>query len=568
MGEKAIEAIHTLSPQQQGMLFETLYSSGPGIFVEQEVHTLQGTLHVSAFEQAWQRIVDRHAILRTAFVWKDQDEPLQVVLRHVTLPIEWHDARGLSESEQAARVQAHLDADRARGFDLSKAPLMRLALFQTGPQTIQFVWTLHHILMDGWCRPVIFKEFTNTYWALCKGIEHRLEPSRPYGDYVAWLKRQDLSEAEAFWRKNLAGYTEPTALGVKRDAGESSPPPRHWGQEHAQLSATATAAVAAWAREHRLTMNTLVQGAWGLLLHRYSGEGDVVFGTTVSGRPPELEGVESMVGLFISTLPFRITVSPDEPRGSWLQGIQARHLEIRRYEYCSTGQIHQWSEVPGWSPLYESVLVFQNYPVDPSMKGSGEGDEVSHDHSQVRGSVAQTRYPLTILAIADGQLRLQMIYDGRRLDGGSVARIARHFLVVLEGLASESKHSLRTLLQRIPADEIPEIAPLHAIGRQVSASADVAPRTPTEEVLANMWSEVLGLDRISIEDQFFDLGGHSLLATQLVSRLRDRFNIELPLRRLFEAGTIERLAPVIEELLLDEIEALSEDEAERIIKNW
>jgi hypothetical protein len=214
MAGKSYEAIYPLSPPQQGMLFECLLAPASGIHIEQTSCALHGRLDVEAFKEAWARMSERHAILRTAFVWKSVNEPLQVVLENVETPFHQEDWRALSLAEQDERLTAFCRADRLRGFEVSQAPLMRVALFHTGEDERQLVWTYHHILMDGWCRPIVFKELLEFYNARKQGLELELSRPRPYRDFIAWLGQQNLADAEAFWRETLKGFAKPTALGV------------------------------------------------------------------------------------------------------------------------------------------------------------------------------------------------------------------------------------------------------------------------------------------------------------------------------------------------------------------
>ncbi|MFS0516454.1 condensation domain-containing protein [Nostoc sp. UIC 10607] len=540
MSKKNVEAIYPLSFSQQGMLFETLYTPELGIHIEQFTCVLDGKLNFSAFEQGWQQIIERHAIFRTGFVWKDQEQPLQVVLRQVEIPIERQDWRQYSLSEQQEQLEAFIKTERDRGLNLTKPPLMRLALLQMGEETYQFVWTHHHILMDGWCVPLVFQEVLSCYQAFSKGQNLQLKPVRPYRDYITWLQQQDLSQIEVFWRRALQGFTKSTPLG-KIELGNCSATERY-GEESLSLNASNTATLKSLAKANRLTLNTVVQGVWALLLCRYSHEEDVLFGITVSGRPPSLPGVESTIGLFINTLPLRLKINPQEQLWLWLQDIQTYNFELRQYEHSHSGQVHQWSEVPGALPLYESILVFENYPVDSAVLQSSD---FKIDISDLRFIGAQTKYALTLLVTVESELELKLIYDARRFDSADVALIREHFVAVLQNLISEPEISIATLLGQIPVNQIPKFKTLQL----ESEKTFVTPRTPIEEVIAGIWTQVLGLEKVGSNDNFFELGGHSLLATQIISRLRDAFQVELPLRYLFESPTIAELAQSIEKLM-------------------
>ncbi len=544
MSKKNIEAIYQLSASQQGMLFETLIAPESGMHIEQLSCALHGNLDAIAFEKAWQRVVNRHSILRTCFVWKEQEQPLQIVLQQVAVPFEQLDWRSLSPSEQQAQLKAFLEADRQRGFPLSKPPLLRLTLIQLAPAEYQLIWSHHHILLDGWSLPLIFKEVLAFYQAFHTGKNLDLEQPRPYRDYIAWLKQQDLSKAEAFWRQTLQGFTQPTPLGIKAIVQESDGAGENFlscdrGKQRAYLSASDTAILQSLAKANRLTLNAVVQGIWALLLHRYSGEEDVVFGTTVSGRPPDLIGSESTIGLFTNTLPVRVKVSHQASFWSWLKDIQTYNFELRQYEHTPGGQIHQWSELPGSLPIYESVVVFENYPSDINL---GQFSDLKVEILDRRFQGTQTKYALILQVKADAELRVQIVYNGRRLDSSSVTHILQHFQTLLQEILADSESKLPSLLNIIPAAEIPQIKNFEIS----SASTFQAPHTPIEEVVTGIWTQLLGVEQVGINDNFFELGGHSLLATQIMSRLRDTFRVELPLRYLFEAPTVAGLAKQIE----------------------
>ncbi|MCP4661724.1 MAG: non-ribosomal peptide synthetase, partial [bacterium] len=277
-------------------------------YVEQLSVRLRGELDVPSFTQAWQQVVDRHPTLRTSFHWQGLEEPVQVVHRKLEVGIERGSWRELSPADARPRPSRLLSTDRERGFDLGAAPLMRLALFERGERDFQFIWSFHHIYSDGWSQALIFGDMFRCYEALSQGRPISLDPPRPYRDYIAWLRRQDLEEAGKYWQEVLRGFTAPTLLG-RRD--ESPGEHADYRQAGLRLKAASSSDLQALARRHRLTLNTLMQGAWALLLGRYSGHHDVLFGATVSGRPAELAGVESIAGLFINTLPVRVRVDPE-----------------------------------------------------------------------------------------------------------------------------------------------------------------------------------------------------------------------------------------------------------------
>jgi amino acid adenylation domain-containing protein len=436
-----IEAVYELSPMQQGMLFHTLYDAHAGVYFDQVSCSLHGDLNVAAFARAWQHVLDRHPILRTAFYWEELDKPLQVVHRSVRLPCEQHDTGALSPAEQDAQLAAFLKQDRTHGFDLSTPPLMRLSLFRVNSDMYQFVWSFHHLLLDGWSLPLVLQEVFACYAAFAQGRQVQLDRPRPYRDYIAWLQQQDLAGAEAFWRTLLKDFRTPTALDIGRSLVQATDAPRDAEQEH-QLDDSTTAVLQAFARQHRLTLNTLVQGAWALLLSRYSGETDIVFGAVVSGRPPDLAGVERMIGLFINTVPVRVHVRPASALSAWLGQIQAQQMEARQYEYSPLAQVQRWSDVPGGMPLFESIMVFDNYPLAPAV--STPGDRRSLEVRDVR-SVEQTNYPLTVVAAPGAALALRISYDRRRFDATTITRMLRQLQTLLQGMAAQPTGRLADL---------------------------------------------------------------------------------------------------------------------------
>jgi surfactin family lipopeptide synthetase C len=438
MEAQNIEDIYTLSPTQQGMLFHILSASDSRMYVEQTVCTLHGTLNISAFEQVWQQVIDRHQSLRTAFVWQGLNQPVQIVHRQASLLIQQYDWRELATTEQEAQLQSYLEADQKNGFDLAQPPLMRLALIQTEVDTYQFIWSICHLVLDAWCVNTILKEFLSCYEALGQGRILQLQPSRPYRDYISWLKQQDLSEAEVFWRKYLQGFTTPTSLIADWKSQQEG-----FNQQQVQLSPFTTEALKSLAQQHHLTLNTLLQGVWALLLSYYSHEADVVYGTVVSGRPPTLLGVSSMVGLFINTLPVRVLVSGEASLLSWLKELHSQQLSILRYECTPLVQIQNWSQVPPGIPLFQSILVFENSSANISSLPTGN---LRIDNVR---SFINSNYPLVLLVKPGLQLSLNIFYDLRYFNKMTVTRMLSYLEVLLNNIVANPDTKLGTLTHSI-----------------------------------------------------------------------------------------------------------------------
>jgi surfactin family lipopeptide synthetase C len=442
MQMKNVEDIYPLSPPQQGMLFHTLYAPQSGIYCEQLGMTFHVPLEKELFKNAWQYVIERHPILRTAFVWEGLDEPLQVVRRHVEIPWEEYDWQGESAAEHVAHLQAFLQADRIRGFELAHAPLMRLTLLRLSPDKAHCVWSYHHLLLDGVSTHLILNEVFACYRALQQGQMPNLPRPRPYRDYIAWLQEQDLSGAEAFWRQHLKGFTAPTPLVVDRPSGAgASAPEEESGEYELHLSHDRTTALQTFARQHQLTLNTLLQGTWALLLGRYSGETDVVFGITVSTRPATLVGAESMVGVFINSLPLRVHVSPEEQVLPFLKKVQAAQIEARQYDYSPLVQVQGWCEVPRGQPLFESLLVFENYSTAATQTEPKEERRMA----DTWWGKERATYPLTLTVSPHAELLLRVGYELARFEEPAIQRLLGHLLQLLEGMLAEPEQQLRAI---------------------------------------------------------------------------------------------------------------------------
>ena len=449
MSPASLEDIYRLAPAQGGILFHSLLRPGEDAYLRQTVVHLGGSVDSDRLQAAWQRTVDRHTALRTAFAWEGLERPVQVVHRGVELPVARHDWRSLAPGDRQARWRRLLKEDRDRGFDLARPPLMRLALVRMDEDDLRVVWTYHHLILDGWSLPLLLEEASAVY----AEPERSLPPAVPYRRFVEWLGARGHGEAEAFWRRALRGFDEPTPLSFTPP--EEEPEGEPFGERRRRLPASVVTALTALGRGCGATLGTVLHGAWALLLGRYGGGGDVVFGSVSAGRPGELEGAERMIGVFIGTVPVRVRMSAEEPLDRWLRALQHHLAEVRQHEHVPLVEIQGWSEVPRGTPLFESLVVFENYPVARGGEaGAGAPGEAPPSAPEVRAAEfhATTSYPLTLLAAPEGgALSLKLLHDRRRLAGTAAERQLRDLERVLRGMAEDPGRALARIFEPGPA---------------------------------------------------------------------------------------------------------------------
>ena len=410
-------------------MFQTLYAPDSGVYLEQINFVYDTPINESAFRQAWERVMQAYPVMRTSFFWENLEKPVQIVHRRVAIPWETFDWRNLRSNEREERIQAYLTEDRRRGFNLSKAPMMRFVWIRLESNLYRFIWTFHHAILDGWSVQLVIKKLAEYYQAIFQGKIIHDEVTRPYADYIEWLRQQDQEEAANYWRNTLKGITAPTPFNVDHNTVRAADPADGFSEQHILISRYTTSALNALCKKQRLTLNTFIQGAWALLLHHYSTEDDVLFGTVVSGRPADLAGVESMVGLFINTQPTRVHIDSDCGLIQWLQAIQQQQFTARKYEYSHLIQIQEVSEIPRGEQLFESVLVFENFPVNSSWESQKKLQQGS-------GLLERTNLPLTIMILPASEVLIKILYDCSRFDAETIKRMLSHYQAVLDNIAN------------------------------------------------------------------------------------------------------------------------------------
>ncbi|MDM3885477.1 amino acid adenylation domain-containing protein [Pseudomonas sp. BCRC 81390] len=420
-----IADVYPLSPMQQGMLFHTLYDQQAGNYINQLRVDVDG-LDVQRFRQAWQATLDAHDILRSGFILQGElGQAVQVVRKAVELPCSEHDWRSQPALEQA--LQALAESEREHGFDLSAAPLLRLVLVRTGDTRHHLIYTNHHILMDGWSTSRLLGEVLQRY----AGLAPQAQASH-YRDYIAWLQGQDAAVAEAFWKAQLAALDEPTRL-AQAIAGSAGSSGSGQGNHRLAFDPEQTARIEAFARANRVTVNTLVQSAWLLLLQRCTGQASVCFGATVAGRPADLPGVEEQIGLFINTVPVIGAPRAEQTVAEWIGQVQAGNLAVREFEHTPLYEVQRWAG-QGGDALFDSILVFENYPVAEALQqGAPAGLRF--------GDVAvqeQTNYPLTLVVELGTTLSMQYSHDRALWSDETIGRLAGYFANLLQALVENA----------------------------------------------------------------------------------------------------------------------------------
>nr|WCB70649.1 NRPS module 13 and terminal condensation domain [Corallococcus coralloides] len=437
MSAHDIEDIYNLSPLQEGLLFHAVADADSGAYVLQSNWELHGTVDAGALRRAFEALVARHAIFRSSFHWEDMDQPVQVVSRRAELPFERMDLSALPPDVQHQRVEEVLAGWRVQGFPLQRAPLQRVALVELGPGRSRLLWCYHHLLLDGWSAGIVVGELLALYAAFREGRTPRLPPIRPYRDYIVWLGQRDAAAAEAAWRRLLAGFRAPTPLPFDHEGEAREGVARH-GRETLTLTAAETQRLEEAARARHVTLNGLLMAAWGVVLARHTGQEDVVFGATVSGRPAELDGFERMVGLFINTLPVRVTLPARDTVDGLLARLREQQAELRELEHTPLVRIKDWSELPRDAPLFQSLFVFENYPVQPL---GTPGERPALDIRAVE-QIELNSYPLTLVVVPGRELGFTLIHDRRRLPDTGMRWLLAQLRAVALRLAEDGTRPL------------------------------------------------------------------------------------------------------------------------------
>lgn len=512
-----VEEIFRLSAAQRLWLLHSL-RAGTAAGVTQSRAVLEGGLDRTDFRQAWNRVVERHGALRTSLHWEDLDRPVQVVRRRTPLEIEWVDGRHLAPHRREEEFEALLEADRQRGFDLNRAPLMRLLLFRTTDTEHRLVWTLHHSMLDGWSASLVLDEAMENYRILRSGGIVRRPDAPRFRDYVIWESRQDRSPAEAHWRNLLAGVRPRPPVAV---LGSFEPLDGH---RVVELSADLAEQLRLLCRRLRVTPSILLQGVVGLAVAYWARRDEAVIGLTVSGRTAEVPDLEDAVGLFATTVPARIPCSPDRSVGSWLRQIQSDFLDGTPFHFHPPQSVHSGDEIDGRG-LFDVVLVTEN------QRGSRRHDSADRGEltiTELDGDIV-SRAPINLVAILAPRFELRCRYHGSAVSPEAIDWLIESLESLLLEIVRDDDPLMADLLGTLePAPPLEVAAPSE---RPAAGSRQQVTSGPPD-AMASIWCEILGVEQIGERDNFFELGGTSLAATQLIERIEGELGLAIDLSDL------------------------------------
>lgn len=694
---KNVADICALAPLQQLMLAQSLSGRDVGLLVQQFHCTLGGKLDSALLRQAIEAVIRRHPLLRVCFAWEKLKKPVQVVREHVQVPWAEHDWRDGPPAEVAGRLKVFLADDRRAGFDLTEAPLSRFHLIRTADDAWRFIWTCHHLVLDGWSAAVVIRDILLAYDRIDRRQAIDWEPAGAFADYLRWLVAQDRADADQFWKRQLHDLPAPSQLPGRHTGPDQQPidAPGHHALT-ARLDSGATAGLQRLAGHGHVSLGVVIQAAWTVLLGHYLEATDVVFGMAVSGRPPQVARVESLVAPLANNVPRRVAFNWDDRLSELLSRLQQLQSEAQPYEYCPLDQIARAAEVSVERRLFESLIVIENYPLGDTGTGQAGAVAISDFHGS-----ATSNLPLSLVVIPGRELELRLLYDAGRYPADRMKPLLNQLVTLLAGMArtpearlcelvlatggdsadsnlrhdefqvldrfgraapvglpgaiwstgpdsrplgyrgvreadgtlswlgrtdaalvvdrygvdprevtavltlhpfvktaivvpranpqgvrqlaafvvpsadaqtviESGQHALlleqlrRFLADRMPEPMVPRIwRALEALPRHQSGDVDLdrlpvafrprsavappylAPRDLPEERLCAIWSELLGVEPVGIEDDFFDLGGHSSMAVALAARIEEVFQRRLPLASVFEQPTVARLAELL-----------------------
>lgn len=527
MKNTRIEAILPLSYMQQGLLFHHLSSKSDQGFLHVEC-TITGDMDKQIWERAWNSMSKRHSVMRTSIRWEGLDKPLQIIQAERGIDFEYMDWYSYTDIEIANKLDSLKIDIKKNGAPLQKGALATLYLIYVAEKRYILLWPSHHILIDGWSSHIIINDTINTYNSLYQGKEIVLETLPSQKAYLNWVKIQEEQPAKEFWSKRFDNFTTANFFNTNQQESLAVIPEII----KTKLAPDESDSLTAYAREIKVTKNTIVQGAWALLLSHYFKSRDIVIGTTVSGRSGDFPNIHLMSGMFMNIQPVRVQISENKPLQQWLVQLQTQQQEARNYEHMSLDEITASFAWPPGRPLFDNLLIFENYPVANPSTGALRITEM-------RSGLTST-FPVTLVSIPGDAIAFSLTYLPNIVDKAIAEWLVISLGVIIKVLVIEKTQDYHELLSKLEPPSLP-VNTAYPNSRQ-NQEAYVAPKNEVELKLVQIWESVFGTSPIGVNDNFFELGGKSLMAIRMFATINKKLGWKLSPTSILEHPTITALA--------------------------
>lgn len=522
-----IEAIYPLSTMQTGLLFHHLTEKEDQGFLNVQC-IIDGELSINILQKAWNLAIERHPVLRTSVHWEKIKKPIQVVIPNSKIDfnvLDWSDS---ATNEQQKKLDELKIINKRNGINFQKKPLSQISLVKIKPDSHYFIWSCHHLFLDGWSSSIIIKDVFTFYNALILKIEPELESIPTYKSYLNWLKQTDINDAKKFWIQTFSGFKNPFLFNQNKNKTSTLV------KNHIKLSEESSLKVKNIAKNYQTTLNTLFQGFWSVIISKYSNSKDVAYGNTVSGRSGDFPNIELIAGMFANVIPVRTIIDYNLNIQDWLKTIQFQQLKARKFEHITINEITEWID-NNENTLFDSLFIFENFPWNDIQSGNLK------IHSSKSGIT--TTYPLTLTIITGDLIEIDLLSNSNIFSADINNWILNRFEEIINILDKNKDISIKLLLNNItPIKFNNNIAPPEITK---SRNRIVLPKNKTEVELLKIWKKILKKDTISTEDNFLEIGGKSLLAVRMFSMVNDNLNVQLSPTTLLKYQSIIKLAELI-----------------------
>lgn len=532
-----VEAIYPLNFLQQALLFHSLHEGIDQGFLQVKC-VLKGKIDIEAFQKAWRQNIKRHEVLRTSMHWENLEKPLQVVHKEVLLPLTFLDWSDYPEPDQKEKFDELMNSDGSEPLDLTKAPILRIFLVKLNWDKHILLWNCHHILADGWSASIILQDLLAFYDSFCSGNHEAILPAVPsYKAYLNWVKMQDQTKSRNFWTELLRDFNRPTLVGNRKQLQKSSE--SIFQTKSLKLSEDESKKLRDFSQKNQITLNTLVQGIWAILLGCYVEHDDIAFGTIVSGRSIDLPNAERLAGMYMNVLPLRIRLDHSEKISDWLKSLQFQQAKIRNFEYSNLDEILHFSSSDMGNVLFDTVVVFENIPLENI---SGGGVLIESFESGLTSN-----YALTLAVSPLKEIKVYLKYDSSVVSDEEIGWFYKNLSNLFEAIIDNKADSLNEIGNIVTPLEIKRTSGPIEDSDKMAARSYLAPRSAAELKLIGIWERMLNFHPIGVNEDFFDLGGTSIIAIRLFTEIERQFQKKLQPISLLHHRTVESLAKYITE---------------------